>query len=125
MWSHICSQSIQLVLTGVCAVCAGEQGSEQDDGLVFLYKLCRGAAPKSYGLQVWFCFTLLHVFDILPSQTGSATISLWTSFVWLLVLLTEQIVCCEKMTQGAGHCQPEALDLLASCLALVTHMACS
>lgn len=28
------------------------QGGEQDDGLVFLYKLCRGTAPKSYGLQV-------------------------------------------------------------------------
>lgn len=34
------------------SVCAGEQGSEQDDGLVFLYKLRKGAAPKSYGLQV-------------------------------------------------------------------------
>ncbi|KAL0023612.1 hypothetical protein WJX77_007042 [Trebouxia sp. C0004] len=31
---------------------SGEQGGEQEDGLVFLYKLCRGAAPKSYGLQV-------------------------------------------------------------------------
>jgi len=53
-------------------MCAGEQGSEQDDGLVFLYKLCRGAAPKSYGLQVWACLILLEFLDILPSQTGSA-----------------------------------------------------
>ena len=57
-------------------MCAGEQGSEQDDGLVFLYKLCRGAAPKSYGLQVWACLTLLEILDTLLSQTGPATIVL-------------------------------------------------
>ncbi|KAL3140400.1 hypothetical protein ABBQ38_004660 [Trebouxia sp. C0009 RCD-2024] len=31
---------------------AGDAGGEHDDGLVFLYKLHKGAAPKSYGLQV-------------------------------------------------------------------------
>jgi len=76
MCSHICSQNMKLVLTGLCGVCAGEQGSEQDDGLVFLYKLCRGAAPKSYGLQVWPCLTLPVSHDMVPSQTGPATIVL-------------------------------------------------
>ena len=40
----------QSVLGLLCG--AGEQGIEQADGLVFLYKLHKGAAPKSYGLQV-------------------------------------------------------------------------
>lgn len=57
--SHTCNESTtrhDLVVwtTGL----AGEAGVEHDDGLVFLYKLHKGAAPKSYGLQV--CSPHLH-----------------------------------------------------------------
>ncbi len=83
-------------------MCAGEQGSEQDDGLVFLYKLCRGAAPKSYGLQVWACFILLEFLDVWPSQRGSAMFVLLTSCVWLLIFITEQIACFGRVSLPAS-----------------------
>ena len=89
-------------------MCAAEQGSEQDDGLVFLYKLRRGAAPKSYGLQVWACLTLLRFLHSLKLQAGSAILVMWISFVWLFIPITEQFAC---FGQRTGHCQVISLRL--------------
>ena len=57
----------------MAALVGGEEG--QSEGITFLYKLCPGACPRSYGLQVsrapWLPKVKLHAYSVWSVHSGN------------------------------------------------------